>query len=103
MIELREILKRWGVAADVIGKTPQCLGRDGNQFAEHERGIEIEKWLSSYPRDVESFVILDDDSDMVHLTPRLVKTEFDDGLTEAHADQAIEMLAGEFGDVQFRK
>ena len=39
------------------------------------------------------FVILDDDSDMAHLMPRLVRTSFDAGLTWEHANAAIAMLS----------
>lgn len=49
-------------------------------------------WLVSYPRPVESFVILDDNQDMVHLAHRLVRTQFSAGLTEADAEVAIRIL-----------
>lgn len=99
--ELRGILKSWGVEASVIGATP-CLIRDirrnGVELAAAEpRGKEIQKWLDEHGQrwEIESFVILDDDSDMAHLMPFLVNTQFDTGLTMADAERAIAILARE--------
>ena len=44
----------------------------------------------SLQRDVS---ILDDDADMDALSEFLVQTTFEEGLTEAHADKAIEALS----------
>lgn len=85
VIELRELMKAWGIVGKVIGKTPL--------YWELERGREISKWMEDFPHDVESFVILDDDSDMGTLIPRLVQTGFDEGLTEQAADRAITLLS----------
>lgn len=57
-----------------------------------ERGDEIQKWLDKSIEDIESFVILDDDSDMVHLMDHLVKISDGKGLVEADADKAIFIL-----------
>lgn len=82
----------------VIDKTPKLWKK---------RGYEIQKWLDTYkstleeknqlraenPRpEIKSFVILDDDTDMVHLLPRLVKTSYHDGLTMEDAKRAVEIL-----------
>ena len=57
------------------------------------RGDEIQLWLYSHPRFIDcQFVILDDSEDMGALLPRLVQTNLADGLTEAHAQQAIRLL-----------
>lgn len=56
------------------------------------RGYEIQDWLDNSGYTVESFVILDDDSDMEHLMDYLVKTDTTIGLTEKEADKAIEIL-----------
>jgi hypothetical protein len=56
------------------------------------RGNEIQAWLDVVP--VESFVILDDDSDMAHLEPFFVKTLNEFGLLSEHADKAIRILNG---------
>lgn len=88
LIELREHLKEWGVTADVIDRTP---------FLSYAavRGHEITMWITSFKRDdIDSFVILDDEKDMGALLSRLVRTKFNDGLTEADADKAIELLSG---------
>jgi hypothetical protein len=72
-----------------LRKTP------GGIYAAEARGQEIQAWLDGAPRygiEVESFVILDDDSDMVHLADRLVKTSFETGLLDEHVDRAIAML-----------
>lgn len=58
------------------------------------RGIEIQAWLDSHP-EVNTFVILDDGTDMAHLLPRLVQTDHVHGLTDADVDRAIEMLRTE--------
>ena len=83
VIELRELLLGWGVIAKVIDRTGEMRG---------SRGEEINVWLEAYSREVEKFVILDDDADMAHLVDRLVRTKSDVGLTEADADRAIRML-----------
>jgi hypothetical protein len=91
VITLRELLRKWGVTAKVIGKTPSLY--EGSFSL--PRGDEIAHWLKGYARDVEGFVILDDDVDMGDLTPHLVKTKFNDGLTAEHVPQAIEILKGQ--------
>jgi hypothetical protein len=89
VIELREMLKEWGVVGKVLDKTPV------HGFGDN-RGDEIAAWLADYEKfrdKPESFVILDDDADMNGLSPFLVRTLFAAGLTEADADKAIEKLA----------
>jgi len=56
-----------------------------------ERGHEIQEWLTRHP-EVESFVILDDDSDMAHLLPYHVKTSWKKGLEKKHIKLAVDML-----------
>jgi hypothetical protein len=59
------------------------------------RGFEIQKWLDmNKSLNIESFVILDDDTDMVHLKNKLVLTKYDYGLTYVEAIKAIKMLNG---------
>ena len=60
------------------------------------RGREIDEWLSRHP-DTESFVILDDESDMDEHIGRLVKTRWyatgaGGGLMRKHIRLAIELL-----------
>jgi hypothetical protein len=84
---LRGILGAFGFTGKLIGSTPI-----NNQI----RGVQIAEFLESYTRargPVESFVILDDDSDMGPLKHRLVQTSFNDGLTDVHVERAVEMLS----------
>jgi len=94
---LRDELARHGDAGAFVSS--RIIGRTVDGYAvgleRHEgrvlRGTEIQAWLDEHP-DVESFVILDDDSDMGHLMHRLVHTTFHEGLTAERADKAISML-----------
>ena len=85
-------LKNAGVLAPIIGCTP--ILDDGSTIMRAlPRGKEIQAWLDAWP-DVETFVILDDEPDMVHLRRRLVRTDQEVGLTDADVDRAIAMLTG---------
>jgi len=63
--------------------------------------MEIRAWLGLHP-EVERYIIFDDelfDFEQRGLLPRLIKTEFGDGgLTEAHVQEAIEMLSDDSGN-----
>ena len=93
--QLRDALVERGFEGTVRGRTPRWIhGRGGLESAKY-RGEEIQAWLDlapDYGFVVESFVILDDDSDMGHLADRLVKTSFETGLVDADVDRAIAML-----------
>ncbi len=82
--ELQEILNDAGFEGRVLGVTPR--------MPEHERGDEIAEWLKSSLRKVESFVILDDDSDMADLKDKLVQTSMETGMLDEHAEKAIRLL-----------
>lgn len=60
------------------------------------RGIQIQEWLDYQKKrgrySVSNIAIVDDDSDMEHLSSYLVKTSHDEGLTDNNADALIEML-----------
>jgi hypothetical protein len=85
---LRAILKAEGVQGIVLDKTPY--------LPDAARGEEIQWWLdNSHRYDGQPFVILDDDTDMVHLMPRLVQTSFMDGLTRKRAKWALDLLQRE--------
>ena len=75
-----------GIEGEFVGRTPTA-GECGSWGI---RGLEIQYWLDRNPTD--KFVIIDDSSDMEHLTPRLVRTQPEDGLTKSDANIAIEML-----------
>lgn len=55
------------------------------------RGNQIKGWLSKHKK-VTNFAILDDDSDMGELMPRLVKTNGFVGLTESEVNKVVELL-----------
>lgn len=88
---MREHLSNWGVKAKVIGVTPRLERQVGLLVAAKTRGDEIQAWLDS-ARDIDSFVIIDDESDMAHLAHRLVQTTYESGLTTEHTERAIKML-----------
>jgi hypothetical protein len=102
LVGLREIINgHFGVIGAVIGKTPVIRtkklykGTPGMIEIAAERGDEIDFWLRSDHREpVDSYVILDDDSDMGKHKHRLVLTQFETGLTMADAGRAIAMLNG---------
>lgn len=77
---------------DFIGSTPDY----GHIRSRNSRGFEISDWLQiSAPKhgwDVESFVIIDDSSDMVHLMPRLCHTSWTHGFEERHIEEALALL-----------
>ena len=84
----------------IIGKTPNFLYATtfSNGKGYVERGDEIKAWLKANDKinyNIESFVILDDDSDMADLKDRLVQTTWKLGLTRKLANKAIRMLNGE--------
>lgn len=79
-------LRSYGIQGEIVGMTPEGFGLG------RRRGNEIQAWLDDYGQDVKKFVILDDDSDMEHLMPYLVKTAYPDGLMEKHIPQVLAML-----------
>jgi hypothetical protein len=82
---LRDHIALHGITAPVCGRTPDFRGQ--------ERGTEISHWLQHHKR-IERFAILDDENDMGdELLPRLVQTDFENGLTDQHADTVIAMLS----------
>jgi hypothetical protein len=87
-----EYLREWGVTGAVFDITPRLQTFKGNICVSAPRGREIQVWLDAQAGDVESFVILDDDADMEHLSPHLVQTAFEVGLTRLDADKAIQLL-----------
>jgi hypothetical protein len=97
---VREVLRLWGVRAEVIDVTPMLERElmvttdDGNRAPlalPERRGHEIQAWLDGNPG-VARFVILDDEDDMDHLRPRLVRTDIEDGLQMRHVEKAVCLL-----------
>jgi hypothetical protein len=75
-----------GVRCDIVGRTPSLPDRI--------RGHEIQAWIDDWPyrAHLESFVILDDDSDMDYLMSQLVLTSLDGGLQSHHVTKAFQIL-----------
>lgn len=87
---------------------------DSTPILNKKRGLEIQAWLDEYDSlpytqldndnkfiytsqktkswDIESFVILDDDTDMEHLMDRLVHINSYDGLSETDIQKVLEIL-----------
>jgi hypothetical protein len=82
---LQEMFQRNKIEADVIGMTPIIAG---------PRGAEIQSWLDTNKDAslIESFIIFDDSDDMIHLSPRLIRTSLAYGLTSEHIRPAITLL-----------
>ena len=75
-------------------RTPRAQPNTKGIYLADSRGIEIQQWLDAHP-DVESYVIIDDDSDMLsHQRIRHVKTDFETGLTLELAERAMLILNG---------
>lgn len=82
-------LQKVGIKAEIIGMTPDHQKQYG-------RGGEIQAWMLQARQDgmdIESFAILDDDSDMGNLMDYLVKTTMAYGLQETHVEAVIQLLS----------
>lgn len=114
--QLREILVSWGVTGQVLDKCPTPLNPrptldgfyvdtvdwdawKGSIESSDERCIAIQKWLDEHPGQVERYVIFDDSSALGHFVgkPEFIQTHLIEGLTKAHADQALKHLKGVTG------
>jgi hypothetical protein len=112
--EMQRILEIHGFTGHVVGETPDFGKRRwygagvGNCYT---RGHEIREWFNEHPlgmhsrvasfvpsrsskEPVESFVILDDSSDMATVHERHVWCDCAVGLTDVESDYAIRMLQG---------
>lgn len=92
--DLQHFLELRGFSHSILGRTPSLGGRN------RKRGHEIQAWLddweASHPDDlIESFAIVDDDSDMAHLMDKLVHTDFRIGMQRMHVEKIVSMLGGE--------
>lgn len=87
--ELNDLLKKSGARFEAIDVTLNL----------HEaRGIEIQTYLdhlASKGEVVDSFIIIDDDSDMAHFcnTDNFIKTTFEWGFTDWHLEKALKVLS----------
>lgn len=84
---LQAILNFYGFKGEVIGRTPYFT------FSDSRRGDEIQHYISfDLEEDLESFVIIDDDSDMKHLLKFLVKTDATNGLNKKDVSKCVRVL-----------
>lgn len=91
--EMRLILKHWGVAGELLDCTPDLTRSPespGAIYVGVPRSREIQAWLDANEKP-ESYVIIDDDLD-ADIAGRLIKTQFDVGLTLVDAKRANDML-----------
>lgn len=81
--KLEEKLEEFGI--EFLSRTPRT--QDGR------RGNEIKQWIDKWGGEkLESFIILDDDTDMEPYRNRLIQTYLHEGLTQKHVERAVEML-----------
>lgn len=87
--QLKNHLFAKGFVGKIVGVTP-----DLNQ--NRCRGREIALWLKGYGYNskFDSFVILDDGTDMEPYMDRLVKTEVETGLLDSHVERICELFGG---------
>lgn len=84
-----EVIARWLREAGLC-----TIVRDATPVLSKERGLEIQAWLDAHEDEGPFRVaIIDDDSDMVHLRPYHVKTNyFGAGLEDAHVGRLVRLL-----------
>ena len=82
--ELQNLLRRSGFNRNikVIGKTPVLY---------QQRGLEIQEWIDT-AEFKGKFIIIDDDSDMCHLLPLLVRCDCQLGFTIYDYNKALTLL-----------
>lgn len=80
---------------DLIGVTPRFSLFDGDDYFSIPRGVEIKHWLTKHEEEVDNYVILDDDLDMLlEQKDNFVHTDTYKGLSEDDMIQAIKILKG---------
>lgn len=91
--EMTKMLKDRGAEFEIKESTPILFGKVySNRIP---RGKEIAHFLSLLEKKPESFVILDDHDDMIHLKPFLVQTSMQHGLTQDDVEKALKILNGD--------
>ena len=94
--DLKQLFYNYGVPSKyIIDKTERLSGK--------QRGEEIKLWLDTTDKDIEGFVVIDDDSDMDAIRSNFVKTQHDYGLTYTEALKCFEILTGKDGIVLLRE
>jgi microsomal dipeptidase-like Zn-dependent dipeptidase len=99
---LKEILEDNGFEGEVIDETPYISGPFGLGTRTPEsppRGELIARWLEENPSSWDTYVVLDDRTDMGDIDRnKFINTDTHQGLTDRQAEKAIEILEGENGD-----
>jgi histidinol phosphatase-like enzyme len=90
--EMNKMLKDRGAEFTISAATPILFGKLSSRIP---RGKEIAHYLKMLETQPDSFVIIDDHDDMIHLKPKLVKTSMKHGLTEADVEAALKILNGD--------
>ncbi len=92
--ELVEIMNNHGLGEYVIGVTPY--------IDSGKRGSEIQEWLDDYKirtgTKINSILILDDDTDMVHLMPYLVQVNIMYGISNKVVRESIKLMKKQKSD-----
>jgi len=95
---LQTLLENFGFRGEIIGQTPQGLPRihHGTYGSSSPlRGDEIQEWLDKWKGEpIAKLVILDDDSDMAHLSEFHIRTDLAVGLTREDVKRAVKLLLG---------
>lgn len=92
--ELRAILRGHDVVAEIISATPGTFMLPSGAWS--KRGNEIQAWLDDSridPRNITSFAIVDDDSDMAGLHSRFVQTSWASGIQDEHVEKLCQLLS----------
>lgn len=87
--EMNEMLKDRGATFKISAATPILFGK---LSARTPRGKEIAHYLKMLEKQPESFVILDDHDDMLHLKTNLIQTNVKFGLTKNDVEKALKIL-----------
>ena len=91
--ELNAMIKDRGATFEIVGMTPNYPNYGGLwNGGDSPRGVDIQEYLDSWDEKPESFVIIDDISNMIHLTKFLVKTDDHVGFTEEDIKLALTIL-----------
>jgi len=90
--DLKELLKGVGITGELIDKTPKIYPPAGIGGS-LPRGFEIQTWLKKTKETIESYVILDDDSDMLlEQSSNFIKIDTYCGITYNTVTRAKEIL-----------
>lgn len=90
LTQLQDLITKSGFnpSIKVIGMTPTLY---------QARGLEIQKWIDDN-NFKNKFIIIDDDSDMCHLLPVLVRCDCQLGFTIYDYQKALRLLGGDNND-----